>query len=75
MCVHMYVCIYIHVFTQTGTKLNHCFFSKGLLYSKNKKLTSVQLELILQLREYTSDSHILPEKKSSLKSNITGYIK
>lgn len=50
-------------------------FQKGFYILKIRNLTSVQLELILQLREYASDSHILPEKKSSLKSNITGYIK
>lgn len=70
----MCMCAYTHTFTQIGTKLNHCFFSKGLLYSTNKNLTSVQPELILQLTEYASDSHILPEKKNSLKSNITGKV-
>lgn len=71
----MYICMcaYIHIVIEIGTKLNHCFFLKGLLQSKNKKLTSVQLELILQLREYASDSHILPEKKNSLK-NIIGKV-
>lgn len=70
----MCMCAYTHTFTQIGTKLNYCFYSKGLLYSKNKNLTSVQPELILQLTEYASDSHILPEEKNSLKSNITGKV-
>lgn len=64
MWVSIYMCIYTHIFTQTGTKLNHCFFPKGL-YSKIKKLNSVQLELILQLREYVSDFSTFYQKRKT----------
>ena len=76
MCINIYLCTYIHIFTQIGTELNHCFFPKGLLHSKNKKLNSVQLEFRIHLiTESMSQAFpYLPKKKSSLKNNIIGKV-
>lgn len=57
-----------YAYTRTETKMNHNSLKTWHLYPKNKKPNFIQLELILQLRAYSSGFPVCYQRRKTRQS-------
>jgi hypothetical protein len=66
------MCANTHTYSN-WTEINHGSFSKRHLHPKNKKFNFVQLKLILQLNEYTSNFSKFYQKRKENQKEISSW--